>query len=680
MGSSYAQFFGNLVEKRVVSGSDGIYVFLLDEEYMLHNNGQMPSLYENERTFEIVRTELPNGEPVLIDTLSPIQNTEELNQIWKTDITKGLLADTSAFDFDNAQELVNYFQNPNNQFHSLYLSPLAFLRSIGFAYLDKTVKANTSYSYQIRWTDSKKVVLTDQAKASEGNKYLNEIKLHFNQTSIKSLDSLVSGNWINTGISNRYAHSYKVFGKRATDKAFVVLDTSLVSYAADTIRAGAFQKAEPGEVWQLYVQPFDILENAGTPSDTATVVAMSKGRLPFIKNLVFKDTTNAIHLSWEKLPKHSYLSGILLAREEENRILEIIDTLSLDATEYFDYDVENGLAYNYDLQPISAPINNLSYRDFISVRASGTHDTKERILPPNGLELSLEQGKGVRVSWNAIDDPEFNSYHVFVSLDPNNSKTFTNLGSVATDTTFLDTLQHGDFNHLTRYYAVKSLGYNLKFSALSNIKSIDPEVEFSVEKPIGLQLKSNPIGIQLNWEQDITSASKVQGYKIYRSIGKAPFECISDSLISLKNFLDDSPTAKNDYTYYVTAISQSGLESPPGLTQSISWKPKRLLIASQTFTKVLYRNIPPAIEISWILPENTEIEKVAIYRIDVSAEQDSIYTKIATVPADNYKYWDKSTQIGETYIYVLSGISKTGEESPRGFQEIIRRDMISEED
>jgi hypothetical protein len=62
-----------------------------------------------------------------------------------------------------------------------------------------------------------------------------------------------------------------------------------------------------------------------------------------------------------------------------------------------DYAVENGEFYKHDLQVLSSPINNLVYKDFPSVKASGTHASQERILPPENIILSHE-GHYIKVS------------------------------------------------------------------------------------------------------------------------------------------------------------------------------------------------------------------------------------------------------------------------------------------
>jgi hypothetical protein len=67
----------------------------------------------------------------------------------------------------------------------------------------------------------------------------------------------------------------------------------------------------------------DISGNRGIPSDTATIAALTKGRLPNPKNFTAKDTRNAIFLTCEHVTKHAYVSGYLIFKEIGNNVFVI---------------------------------------------------------------------------------------------------------------------------------------------------------------------------------------------------------------------------------------------------------------------------------------------------------------------------------------------------------------------
>lgn len=646
-----AQFIGNYVEKRISSGAEGNHIFLIDDDYLVDNAGKMPTPYLNNPGITVERS-TDNVNYTELNTLKPVQSAAEFNAIWGEDAAQAVIADTLVFNIANETELVSYFQDPNNQFYQLYLFPLKLLKTIGFSYEDKSAKKGVRYYYRLKYVASGKVILEGDVLTGEQNDLLQRYKFNFNQVSIKSIDSLLVGTWVFLENDLRIVNSVEVFGKNTFESEYKLIDKLTPSFRQDTLLASVYHKVNRGEAWQVYVQPLDILGNRGPLSDTATLVSLSAGKLPFVKNFKTKDTTNAVYMSWNKLPAHSYLSGYLLSKTDPENNFSILDTIPLNITEYYDYDIETGVTYNYEIQPIASPVSNFRARDFSPVRASGTHSEIQRVLPPQDFTVTQE-GENFRVSWSPVADERLSYYEVLSSTDAVNP-TFNTIAIVnQTDTTYLDTLQHGDFNHLTRYYTLKSASYAQKYSETAPPVSITPQLNITVSAPYGLRVRKFKDAVRVSWDQDIASENWVKGYHVYRSFNNGDWESLtSDSLVTVREYLD-SNLPSGDYAYRIVGVSLSDEESGFSPVQTLNFKAVSYLDES-AFSKVIYRNIPPGIEISWECAINEKPTQVAVYRKGLLATEE--FVLLATIPVDEKRYWDKGPKAGETYVYAVEAI------------------------
>lgn len=648
--AAQAQFIGNYVEKRISSGPDANYIFLMDDEFLIKNNGQMPDPYRDHSAIIVERSE-DNANFEVIGSVSPVQSLAEFDAIWGDTASKLVLEDTSFFDLNDEAELVQYFRNPNNQFYQLFLFPLKLFKAIGFVYEDKTAEKGVKYFYRLKYADTDKIILSGDVLTGEDNKVLMRYKFNFNQASIKSVDSLLVGTWAYLNNDLRMVSKVEVFGKKTFDTSYELINTLKPTYDGDTLLASVFHKVNKGEAWQVYVQPIDLIGNRGPVSDTATLISLSTGKLPFVKNFQTKDTTNAVYLSWDELPAHSYLSAYLLSKTDSQNRFRILDTLALNTTEYYDFEVETGTTYNYEIIPLAAPVSNFRTRDFTPVRASGTHVEIQRVLPPQEFTVSQE-GENFRISWSPVEDDRISYYSVMSNLDANNLS-FNTIANIVSDTTYLDTLNYGDLNHLTRYYTLKSVSYGQKFSDIAPPVSITPKFPKKVLAPNGLALRPFKDAIKVTWEQDFASQNWIKGYKVFRSADNEDWELLNpDSLSTEREFLDEGLETGN-YTYKISGISLTGDESPFSPTQNITFKGVKYL-ESSAFSKVNYRNIPPGVEISWQCVINKMPTRVAVYRKPIIG--DDPYTLLALVPVEEMRFWDKETKSGETYFYAVEAV------------------------
>ncbi|MGR3808947.1 hypothetical protein [Jiulongibacter sp. NS-SX5] len=671
-----AQIFGNLIpNQRAVSGKDGNYVFLIDEQYMLQNAGRFPDYYEKHPSLTVKRS--TDGSPfVLFDTLKPVESITEIDEIFGAGSAESILKDTISFNLKSEEELIAMFQNPESDFKHLYFKPIEILRSVGQLYVDKNVEKGKSYKYQFIWSDTQKLAAEAEVTYGEENPLLDPIKLNFNQLSVQSIDSLVSGQWFRLKVENFSVQGINVYGKTQGESEFQLLDTQKPRYLNDTLLAGAYIKTKPFSVWKVFVRPVDIVGNEGIPSDTATLIAISKGTLPYVKNFTAKDTTSGVYLSWDHLPRQPYLSGYLLSREKDDHSFEVIDTIAFNTNYYLDFQVENGKAYNYEIQGLPSVVSNLRLRDFVGVRASSNFKNKERILPPQNLTVKQE-GDHFLVHWSKVEDEDLIGYELMMSTEDIPER-YTSVVGMISDTVAIDSIDLRDFDTQTRYYAVKSIAYNLSRSVLSESVTITPVINQKPERPEGLTLSASSAGIHLKWTGPLRDLGELKGYKIYKKKAGESLYYPLDTLVINEEFVDVEVDAGQSYYYEVTTINRFDLESPPSLSQEKTGKALFIAKLDNSLSKVFYRNIPGAIEVSWLVPENSEIKEILIYRMLANSPGEE-YKMIANISAEKVRYWDKTAETGQVYQYAVACRLSDGTLTDLEHPGLLSRNEIEEE-
>jgi hypothetical protein len=76
--------------------------------------------------------------------------------------------------------------------------------------------------------------------------------------------------------------------------------------------------------------------------------------------------------------------------------------------------------------------------------------------------------------------------------------------------------------------------------------------------------------IVLTWNAPTGSGDPIAGYDIYRSTGSGSAQLINSSIDSQTTYTDTSVTSGTTYTYYVTSVDQSGVQSTPSNSVTVS--------------------------------------------------------------------------------------------------------------
>lgn len=76
--------------------------------------------------------------------------------------------------------------------------------------------------------------------------------------------------------------------------------------------------------------------------------------------------------------------------------------------------------------------------------------------------------------------------------------------------------------------------------------------------------------IVLTWNAPTGSGDPIAGYDIYRSTGSGSAQLVNSSIDSQTTYTDTSVTSGTTYTYYVTSVDQSGVQSTPSNSVTVS--------------------------------------------------------------------------------------------------------------
>jgi hypothetical protein len=142
-------------------------------------------------------------------------------------------------------------------------------------------------------------------------------------------------------------------------------------------------------------------------------------------------------------------------------------------------------------------------------------------------------------------------------------KTAVSIG-VADKNEFVDTTSQWDTPY--KYFAVAKLG--AAESVPSDTVSVQHQDTFPPSVPANLAALAGPDTIELTWTR--SPESDLKGYRVYRSIGAAPFEPIGE-LTNLPTYSDRKVEHGKTYRYAISAIDQKNNESDKSATADVTF-------------------------------------------------------------------------------------------------------------
>ena len=87
---------------------------------------------------------------------------------------------------------------------------------------------------------------------------------------------------------------------------------------------------------------------------------------------------------------------------------------------------------------------------------------------------------------------------------------------------------------------------------------------------VSLSGTGGPHEVELTWSAPSGSSDPITGYKVYRAPGGTSSFAVVDSMDTQTSYTDSSVQSGQSYSYYVTSVDSSGVESSPSNTTTVT--------------------------------------------------------------------------------------------------------------
>lgn len=531
----------------------------------------------------------------------------------------------------------------------------ATLEALGLLYCDTTVVKGTSYDYRV----SMLLASGSTARSRESGPVTAGAPWPMASmvvSATETTDSSVRVTW--SALAPRPMPSGVTVYRRMTGQEDFRSSTRPASIwkSGDSVYCTILEKnLAPSQQYELYAVPVDFFGNEGAASQTAVAYTVNFDRLPMPQNLRTEQDTFGIRISWTTdITEHliatriyrslAYDTGYVLVAEVPATERSWLDGGAVGMTRYF------------------YKIANLTYDNRESQRAGSVFGYGRSPIPPatpQGVRARPVTG-GVALEWSHNAEPDIAGYYVCRAAAVNDSLLV--VSPLVADTVFTDT--SNALNALTQYrYAVVAVNHSQLRSGYSNIEIVRAKIATDPAPPRNLYARAGEAGIALNWNDPRTYDETVIGYVVYRAERTATREPAFAPVTRMvgdperTSWFDSTAVAGRMYLYAVASVDLLGAEG------------KRTAPAEARIRIDL--PLPPAdlrasrldahVRLEWSEPLGDDIAEITIYR----AERGREAKKLATVPAKNAEYVDKSVKSGTVYYYTLSCTNRKKLEGPR---------------
>ncbi len=412
----------------------------------------------------------------------------------------------------------------------------------------------------------------------------------------------------------------------------------------------------PRMVYEYYVVPLDRLGNAGGNSTRSTTTSFQNDDVPVIRrlNVTTGEEDHSVVVTW-KFNHQDMIRSIGIYRSDnfDSGYVKIAEVPPLDTT-YTDR--VTGAMENYYYYLVLQGIMN---RSFPSAKVGGHSLNRTVPAPPSDVGAEPVKG-GVRIYWSHLD-PDITGYYVYRDLGLNDSlQQISRLIKAGGEImSYNDTSGMLEGNR-TYTYAVRSVNDSYLMSMLSEKVSAQPDIPTVVASPSNLRGGFSDGKAILVWDNMNTTDENLLGYNVYRKVtGNTDYSKINPDMLlfSTNTYTDSSLTAGVSYDYSVTAIDESGSESPKSKIYTVKIPAADNLIDAPSGFRVSRGN--GSAVLTWTKVEDDNLGQYAIYRyLPGNSPQ-----LVARVQPGDFTYEDTTVKNGTLYFYYMTAISKTGRES-----------------
>ncbi|GAB2643957.1 hypothetical protein GCM10027035_42690 [Emticicia sediminis] len=526
----------------------------------------------------------------------------------------------------------------------------------GLAYLDKDVRPNTKYQYQL--TDGRNILFTStNAVVYLKQKYFPRLQELSQTTTDKAINFEFSypkqlfmqtkfevKRKLFTSKSNEY-QSIKPAISLPNDRkkeSIILSDTTLTTYAQ----------------FDYQVHLSDIFGNKDTTTYNFEGNNIPKQLVPEITNIKIEPAKDrrAFVLTWN-LTQKDFVQNIALfrSRDFDKNFVSIARFNKTDEIYTDGIEVANELYFYYfEVTDIFGNIRK-------TIKYQKVYEGSYIPTPPVNLSSNPTQN-GIELTWQATD-PNSRGFYVF--RKEGQKSDFTQISPIIlsqtgagkyTDTTKLDA-------ESTYYYAVKAESDTYEKSKFSDSLSYRPQgkqVKNQLKAPIDLNITFRDGKAMLTWENLNTENPQVLGYQVLRkSESEKEFKLITPKGLSFIHnyFVDSSFFSENKYQYVIISLDDKNHSSNQSRVLLLDLTGKFLM----TPDDIGFERKANGILLKWTEIDENRIKNIKIYR----SENDGVAKLISTLEKNQRKYTDNNVVKGKTYIYQITTVDLSGKEGNR---------------
>lgn len=526
----------------------------------------------------------------------------------------------------------------------------------GLAYLDKDIRPNIKYQYQL--SDGRNILFTSpNAVVYLKQKYFPRLQELAQTTTDKAINFEFSypkqlflqtkfevKRKLFTSKSNEY-QSIKPAISLTNDRkkeSIILSDTTLSTYAQ----------------FDYQVHLSDIFGNKDTTTYNFEGNNIPKQLVPEITNIKIEPAKDrrAFVLTWN-LTQKDFVQNIALFRSRDfDKNFESIARFNKTDEIYTDgIEIANELYFYY------FEVTDIFGNNRKTIKYQKVYEGSYIPTPPANLSSNPTQN-GIELTWQATD-PNSRGFYVF--RKEGQKSDFTQISPIIlsqtgvgkyTDTTKLDA-------ESTYYYAVKAESDTYEKSKFSDSLSYRPQgkqLKNQLKAPIDLNITFRDGKAMLTWENLNTENPQVLGYQVLRkSESEKDFKIITPKGLSFIHnyFVDSSFFSENKYQYVIISLDDKNHSSNQSRVLLLDLTGKFLM----TPDDIGFERKANGILLKWTEIDENRIKNIKIYR----SENDGVAKLIGTLDKNQRKYTDNNVIKGRSYIYQITTVDLSGKEGNR---------------
>lgn len=276
---------------------------------------------------------------------------------------------------------------------------------------------------------------------------------------------------------------------------------------------------------------------------------------------------------------------------------------------------------------------------------SGSVDT---IPPgtPSGLSAVAGDGR-IDLSWDAGSDGDLAGYNVYRTQTAGDTGAIINAGLIS-GTSYADV---GLSNGTAYFYRIEAVDTSGNLSGLSAQASATPIGDTTAPAaPTGLAAAAGDNRVDLTWNAN--GESDLDGYHVY-SVAGGTYTQLTTAPISATSYADTGLSAGVSYSYAVSAVDNSGNESPTSAV--VSATPTQPSGGPPAAPSGIAADAQPGqIIVTWDAGSEPDISNYEVWR----AEPGTGWTLVAEPTSNSYS--DTDVIAGNYYYYLLRAVSPGG--------------------